>query len=93
MVKLHPPTAWERHQKVRCSRSLGHFYKWHLGDGEHCPWCWLCRTFPIFQKVIDYSYYGTMFCQDCGYHLKLDETYDRVENPYPDCPECGGITT
>ena len=85
--------AWERSQKVRCSRTLGHFYKWHLGDGVGCLWCWLCRTLPVFQRVIDYSYYGTVWCEDCGYQLDL-EGFDieyRMGN-YPACPECGGRT-
>lgn len=45
-------------QRLRCSWSLGHFWKWGLGDGENCPWCWLCRTFPALQRIIPYSFDG-----------------------------------
>lgn len=75
-------------RKLRLSKPFGHFFKWYLGDGEHCPWCKLCRRFPVATKVIPYSYYGTYFCQECGYH------YDKGPNDerwaYPTCPDCGG---
>lgn len=46
-------------QRLRCSRLFGHFWKWPLGHGHACPWCWLCAKYPIVQKIIPYTGWTT----------------------------------